>query len=68
MNVLVLELRAWRDRLLTRESVLLIVAVVLVLTGQVDTMEEAIALGAPFSAFIASAQYRKAQGRASSPH
>ena len=60
MSRLVLELREWRDRLLTRESVLLIIIVWAVLSGRVDTIEEAVVLAGPTAAFIFGAQYRKA--------
>ena len=69
MDRLLNEIREWRDRLLTRESVLLIIVLWAVLSGRVDTMEEGIALAGPISAFIFGAQYRKARGTGpNSPH
>ncbi len=59
MKQLAYELREWRDRLLTRESVLLAIVIWAVLSGRVDTFEEAVVLAGPISAFIFGAQIRK---------
>ncbi len=54
--------QGWLVRLNSRETLLLLVAVALVLTGTIDSMEEAIAIAGTFGTFIAGRQYNKARG------
>ena len=51
----------WLRRLNSRETLLLLGAVALVLTGTVDTMQEAIAIAGTFGPFIVARQYTKSR-------
>lgn len=54
-------IKGWLVRLNSRETLLLIAAIVLVATGQVETMQEAIALAGTIGPFVLARQYAKAK-------
>ena len=60
-------IKDWLRRLNSRETILIVIVIGLVLSGRVDTVAEAIAIGGPVASFIVARQYTKAKSLGAVP-